>query len=100
MRDILGKIGVSVLGLLQGTLGNYLGILGYCFAFPDTSPDCLNYEEDMFFVPLGYVLMLLCLIFMVIAVVLLRKNKSSLLTYLISCFAATVCTVIFVLYIR
>ena len=76
MKDTIKKICISVLGLLQGTLGSYLALVGYAFAFPGTSPDSKDYEEDMFTAPIGYVIMLLWLTVMVTAIILLRKKKS------------------------
>ena len=38
MRDILKNVGLSIAGLVQGTVGSYFALLGYAFAFPDTEP--------------------------------------------------------------
>ena len=84
MKEVIKKIGISVLGLLQGTLGSYIALAGYALAFPGTSSDSKDYEEDMFVAPLGFVIMFLWLAIMVTAIVFLRKKKSSLLTFLIS----------------
>lgn len=52
MKDAFKKIGFSIYGLLQGSLGSYLALLGFAFAFPTSTPDSKDYEEDLFFVPL------------------------------------------------
>ena len=79
----LKKVLFVILGLLQGTIGNYLGLLGLAFAFPQTDPYSKDYDEDMFFVPFGYIMMLIWLIVTIAAVILLRKNKANLLSYII-----------------
>ena len=83
MKNKLKKAGLLLAGLLQGTLGSYLGLLGWAFAFPESGPGSKDYEEDMFFVPLGFIIMLLWIIVMVAAIVLLRKNRKNLLLFLI-----------------
>lgn len=82
--NIIKKAILSVLGLLQGTLGSYLALLGLAFAFPGTAPDSKDYEEDMFFVPFGYLIMLIWIIIMVSAFILLHKNKANFLSFIIS----------------
>ena len=59
---IFKRIVFVVFGFLQGTIGNYLGSLGLVFAFPQTDPYSKDYNEDMFFVPFGYIMMLTWLI--------------------------------------
>ena len=76
------KVLLIIFGLLQGMIGNYLGLLG--FAFPQTDLYSKDYDEDMFLVPFGYVMMLTWLIVTIAAVILLRKNKANLLSYVIS----------------
>lgn len=46
VKNLLEKIGLSIFGLLQGTLGSYLVLLGFAFAFPESTPDSKDYEED------------------------------------------------------
>ena len=53
MNNAIKKICLGILGLLQGTLGSYLALLGWAFAFPETSPGTKDYVEDMSFVPFG-----------------------------------------------
>ena len=79
----LKKVLLIIFGLLQGTIGNYLGLLGLAFAFPQTDSYSKDYDEDMFLVPYGYVMMLTWLIVTIAAVILLRKNKANLLSYVI-----------------
>lgn len=79
----LKKVLLIIFGLLQGTIGNYLGLLGLAFAFPQTDLYSKDYDEDMFLVPFGYVMMLTWLIVTIAAVILLRKNKANLLFYVI-----------------
>ena len=81
---ILKKVLLAIFGLLQGTIGNYLGLLGLTFAFPQTAPGSKDYDEDMFFVPFGYIMMFTWLVVTIAAVILLRKNKANLLSYMIS----------------
>ena len=54
MNNAIKKICLGILGLLQGTLGSYLALLGWAFAFPETSSGTKDYVEDMSFVPFGY----------------------------------------------
>ena len=79
----LKKVLLIIFGLLQGTIGNYLGLLGLAFAFPQTDSYSKDYDEDMFLIPFGYVMMLTWLIVTIAAVILLRKNKANLLSYVI-----------------
>lgn len=69
------KICLVILGLLQGTLGSYLALLGWAFAFPETSPGAKDYVEDMSFVPLGYFIMFAWLAIMITAMILFRKIR-------------------------
>ncbi len=84
MKNALKKIGFSIFGLLQGTLGSYLALLGVAFAFPESTPGSKDYEEDMFFVPLGYIIMFIWLVVMVTAFLFLRKDKANLMSFLIA----------------
>ena len=97
MKEAMKKIWISVLGLLQGTFGSYLALVGYALAFPGTSPDSKDYEEDMFTAPIGYVIMLLWMIVMVTAIMYLRRKKSSLITFLISWLIGTAGIVIWII---
>ena len=84
MKKLFKKIGFSIYGLLQGTLGSYLALLGFAFAFPMSTPDSKDYEEDLFFVPFGYIIMLIWLTVMVTTFIALCKKKANLLSFLIS----------------
>ena len=84
MKIILKKAGLLALGLLQGLFGSYFAILGWAFAFPESSPGSKDYEEDLFFVPLGFVMLFAWIIIMIAAIALLRKNKAYLALFLIS----------------
>ena len=54
MNNVIKKICLIILGLLQGTLGSYLALLGWAFAFPETSPGAKDYVEDMSSVTAGF----------------------------------------------
>ncbi len=95
MNSILKKVGLPVLGLLQGTFGSYLALLGFAFAFPDSAPGSKDYDEDMFFVPLGFIIMFLWIIVMITAIALLRKNKTQLLLFLIPWFIGLIGCIVF-----
>ncbi|MGN0632458.1 MAG: hypothetical protein ACI4JW_01170 [Oscillospiraceae bacterium] len=84
MNNLIKRIGFSILGLLQGTLGSYLALLGFAFAFPGSTPGSKDYEEDIFFVPLGYMIMFIWLAVMITAFIFLRKKKANFLSFLIS----------------
>lgn len=84
MKNLLKRIEFSIFGLLQGTLGSYFALLGFAFAFPESTPDSKEYEEDIFFVPLGYIVMFVWLVMMITAFIFLRKNKANLLSFLIA----------------
>lgn len=84
VKNLFKRIGFSIFGLLQGTLGSYLALLGYAFAFPQSTPDSKEYEEDIFFAPLGYIIMFVWLVVMITAFIFLRKNKVNLLSFLIA----------------
>lgn len=90
MKNAIKKILLAILGLLQGTFGSYLALLGWAFAFPETSSGARDYEEDMFFVPFGYMIMLAWLVIMITAIILLRKNKANLLSFIIPWFMGVV----------
>ncbi len=81
--NMIKKAILSILGFLQGTIGSYLALLGYFFAFPETEPGMRDYEEDMSTVPFGYMIMLIWIIVMVSAFILLGKNKANLLSFII-----------------
>ena len=84
MQNVLKKIGLSIAGLVQGTFGSYFALFGYVIAFPDTEPGMRDYEEDMFFVPLGFVMMLIWVVVMVSIIIALRKNKANVMSFLLS----------------
>ncbi len=90
MKNATKKILLAILGLLQGTLGSYLALLGWAFAFPETSSGAKDYEEDMFFVPFGYIIMFVWLVIMITAMILLRKSKGNLLSFIIPWFMGLV----------
>ena len=84
MQNVLKKIGLSIAGLVQGTVGSYFVLLGYVLAFPDTEPGMRDYEEDMFFVPFGFLMMLIWVVVMASVIIALRKNKANAITFLLS----------------
>lgn len=90
MNNAIKKICLGILGLLQGTLGSYLALLGWALAFPETSPGTKDYVEDMFFVPFGYFIMFAWLAIMITAMILLRKNKANFLSFIIPWFVGFV----------
>lgn len=100
MRDVLKKIGLSIAGLMQGTAGSYFALLGYAFAFPDTEPGMRDYEEDMFFVPWGYVMMLIWVAVMLFIIIALRKNKANMISFILAWFVGLIGCIIFVFVIH
>ena len=84
MADKLRKVWICILGILQGFVGSYIALMGYICAFPDTVPGDKDYEEDAFFIPFGYMIMLTWIIVMIIAFVRLRHNKVNLLVFSVS----------------
>lgn len=90
MQNAITKILLAIFGLLQGTLGSYFALLGWAFAFPETSPGAKDYAEDMLFVPFGYMIMFVWLVIMIIAMILLRKNKANLLSFILPWFMGLV----------
>ena len=90
LNKVIKKICLVILGLLQGTLGSYLALLGWAFAFPETSPGAKDYVEDMSFVPLGYFIMFAWLAIMITAMILLRKNKANFLSFILPWFMGLV----------
>ena len=99
LNNAIRKIFLAILGFLQGTLGSYLALLGWAFAFLETSSGAKDYEEDMFFVPFGYIMMFAWLVIMITAIILLRKNKANFLAFIIPWFMGLVgcLTVVFVI---
>lgn len=92
--NIIKKVILSVLGLLQGTLGSYLALLGLAFAFPGTAPGARDYEEDMLFVPFGYLIILIWIAIMASAFIFLHKNKTNFLAFIVSWIIGLVGTLI------
>lgn len=90
MQNAIKKILLAIFGLLQGTLGSYFALLGWAFAFPETSPGAKDYAEDMLFVPFGYMLMFVWLVIMITAIILLRKKKANLLSFILPWFMGLV----------
>jgi hypothetical protein len=90
LNNVIKKICLVILGLLQGTLGSYLALLGWAFAFPETSPGAKDYVEDMSFVSLGYFIMFAWLAIMITAMILLRKNKANFLSFILPWFMGLV----------
>lgn len=84
MKKYLKRIVISILGLLQGFFGSYIALIGLALAFPQSSPDSKEYEEEMFVAPFGYIIMFTWLIVMIAAVLSLRKNKIDLLAFSIA----------------
>ncbi len=78
------KIILIFSGFLQGTFGSYIALPGIAFAFPETEPGMKDYEEDLYFVPLGYFIMLAWIAFMVFAIYKLRKDRKNLMMFIIS----------------
>lgn len=90
MQNAIKKILLAILGLLHGALGSYFALLGWAFAFPETSPGAKDYAEDMLFVPFGYMLMFVWLVIMITAIILLRKKKANLLSFILPWFMGLV----------
>lgn len=90
LNNAIKKIFLAILGLLQGTLGSYLALLGWAFAFPETASGAKDYEEDMSFVPFGYIIMFAWVVIMITAIILLRKNKANFLSFIIPWFMGLV----------
>ncbi len=83
MKNIIKRIGLSIFGIFQGTIGFYLALLGLAFAIPESAPGSKDYEEDLFVAPFGYIIILIYLVVMVATFISLRKNKANLLSFLI-----------------
>lgn len=90
MNNAIKKICLGILGLLQGTLGSYLALLGWVLAFSETFPGTKDYVEDMSFVPFGYFIMFAWLAIMITAMILLRKNKANFLSFILPWFVGFV----------
>lgn len=86
---------LSIAGFLQGTFGSYLALLGVAFAFPISSIGDKDYEEDMLFVPFGYIIIFIWLAVMIITFISLRKKKAKLLSFFISWLIGVVVWLIF-----
>ena len=99
LRTVLKNLALSVGGLMQGILGSYFALLGFAFAFPETEPGMRDYEEDMFFVPFGYI-MLIWVAVMISVILLLRKNKAGMLSFFLSWFVGVIGCIVFVLVIH
>lgn len=95
MKSSIRNVGISILGLLQGTIGSYLAILGLAFAFPETTVGSKDYEEDMLFVPFGFVIMFIWIATMIIAFIKFHKSKRDLLLFIIPWFIGTIAFLIF-----
>lgn len=95
--NISKKIILSLYGLLQGSLGSYIVLLGWAFAFPETDPGNRDYEEDMSFVPLGYIIMFIWIIIMVYSFISFKKNKTNIVTFVISWLVGLLSFVIFII---
>ena len=83
MHKTFKRTVIAILGLLQGTIGNYIGLLGWAFAFPESVPGDKDYEEDLFFVPWGFLMMILWVAVMIFAIIKLHKSKANLLSFII-----------------
>lgn len=83
------QIALGVFGALQGIFGTWWLLAGFAGAFPGTEPGSKDYEEDMWFVPFGWGMMLLWLAVMAVTIILNRKNKANLLSFLIPWFIVT-----------
>lgn len=75
------KVLISLWGLLYGIIGGFLGILGIAFMFPESSPGSKEYEEDRFFIPIGVIMLLICLVTAIISYYKLRKSKSDIIIF-------------------
>lgn len=100
MKNAIKKIGISILGLLQGTVGSGLALLGWAFAFPQTEVGSKDYEEDMLFSPLGFLIMLAWIAVMMTAFFKLRKNKGNLLLFFIPWLIGTIAFLVYLFFIR
>ncbi len=84
----------AVLGLLQGAIGSWWVLLGWAFAFPESKAGSKDYEEDLAFIPFGYIMMLAWVLVMAYAVIRLRKNKGELISFLAAWAAGTAALII------
>ena len=97
MRKYIKNIFLSIWGLFHGTIGSYTLLLGYAFAFPETEPGMKDYEEDMYFVPLGFIIMIVWIILMLITILKLRKKISNLVVFLASWISGVIGFLIFLM---
>ena len=79
-----------MLGNTRASARNAWQLLGWAFAFPETSPGTKDYVEDMSFVPFGYFIMFAWLAIMITAMILLRKNKANFLSFILPWFMGLV----------
>ncbi len=83
VNKVRDRILLIIWGLIHGGIGTYWVLLGIAFAFPGTTPDSKDYEEDMMFVPAGWFMIVMWAALTILTVVLSRKDKGKLLSFLL-----------------
>ncbi len=78
---VFRRLFVTLWGLLYGIAGSFLGILGAAFTFPESSPGSRDYEEDRSFIPLGIVMLLICLLTGIFSYYRLRKSRIEIIIF-------------------
>lgn len=100
MNNKIKRLMISILGLLQGAIGSFFAMVGLAFAFPETEPGSMDYEENMSFIPLGIFLMIAWLAVMIYAVIRLRKSKNDLLSFMLCWVIGTGGFLLYIFFIR
>ena len=87
---LVKRIALGIFGALQGLFGSWWALAGFAGAFPGTEPGTKDYDEDMWFVPFGWGMMLTWVVVMAVTVILNHKRKANLLIFLLPWLIGTV----------
>ncbi|MDD6844413.1 MAG: hypothetical protein PUE32_02465 [Clostridia bacterium] len=79
------KILIGLFGIVQGIIGTLWNMLALAFILhPGSAPGTKDWEEDQMFIPVGYAMLVVWLIFMFFSFYKLKKNKKDIIAFLIT----------------
>ena len=82
-KGLIKKVLLGLYGVLQGFFGSWWLLISIAAIFPQSVPGDKDYDEDRWFVPFGFGMLLLWLAVMAVTIFLNRKDKAHLLSFLL-----------------
>lgn len=89
---------IGLWGIVQGAIGAVWNMIGLLFILhPDSSPGSKDWEEDVMFIPVGYIMLVIWLIAMFLSYYILRKNKNNVLVFSVAWLVSMIACVVLLL---